>query len=341
MDISSRELSRKVRDAGYNENYIEVLEPKAKQLVNGDVYFSKLPSGINLHYCDVTENTSGQSTAKLDPCLSVNFLLAGKVSFALSNNKYDFEASEEVKNNSSSSAVMFINILNAKHVFTRYFHQNRHVKKLNMTVSKSWLLERCGHDTENKEIESLFLSAQPVYQWSCSTELLTLIENLFIDLKNKTSKYQWELEQQAFSIFTQAFQLLQVEVNQKDNNIDKDKKAESTDIMQSINVYESKIAKLIKENNNIELSEVSSSLGASISTLQRYFKSKYQLTLKEYIRNEKLEEARGLLIFDKKSVGEVSYLVGYKHVSNFSSAFKKYFSITPAALQHEYKNLRK
>jgi AraC-like DNA-binding protein len=328
MNLSTIELSRKLKDAGYEEHYIEMADPTKKKLVNGDIYFKTLPSGIDIHYCDVVENVNGQSTSQLDACISINFLLKGQVSFALSNKRYDME----IKDN-NNSPIVFINILNSEHLFTRYFHQDQHVTKLNITVSKPWLISRCINEYEIKEVESLFLNPQSVYQWKCTEVLLASAKSLFTISKNRAKAFQWDVEQKAFLVFCQSFQLLKEEMNKGSITTPSTKAG----LLNNNTYYEKKITSII--NERLTLDEIAPKLGASISTLQRYFKAKYKLTLKEYIRNQKLEEARRELIFTKKSIGEISYNAGYKHVSNFSSAFKKYFSIPPAELQKEYKNL--
>ena len=94
--------------------------------------------------------------------------------------------------------------------------------------------------------------------------------------------------------------------------------------------YEKQISELI--THSLSLNELSQKLGASVSTLQRYFKNKHQMTLKQYVRNQKLELARRELLFEDKSIGEAAYTAGYNHPSNFIKAFKSYFLMTPVEL---------
>lgn len=318
------ELARKIKDAGYIDSFIETEAVSNEDLITGNLHFVSLPSGLNIHSADVMENSNGHSTSKVDAAISINILFNGKVSYALSNERFDLHA--------KVNPLLFISVLNSEHIFTRYFVKHNEIKKLNISVDRTWLLARCSNEQQRDEIENLFSNRQSVYQWQCSESTLNVAELLFSKISDKKNNYQWELEQLAFQVFNQSFPLLINASHQQNCTI---KKRQVT-LANDETLFETRIAKLHYEQ--LTLDEIALQLGASVSTLQRYFKTKHQLTLKEYIRNQRLEQARRHLIFEDKTVGEASYLAGYNHVSNFVSAFKKYFSITPAALKNNYRN---
>ena len=81
---------------------------------------------------------------------------------------------------------------------------------------------------------------------------------------------------------------------------------------------------------SLSLSEMAIKLGLSVSTLQRKIKDRYAMTAVEYVRQKKLEKAKSSLVLDNLSIGEIAYIAGYAHVSNFVTAFKKKFELTPA-----------
>jgi AraC-type DNA-binding domain-containing proteins len=78
----------------------------------------------------------------------------------------------------------------------------------------------------------------------------------------------------------------------------------------------------------IKLQKIAETLGMSISTAQREFKTAFDKTIIEYVRNQRLEKANNLLR-GEMSIGEVAYIAGYNHTANFSIAFKKYFGVSP------------
>ncbi len=326
--LSKVELSRKIKDAGYEDAFIEAKDIASKELITGKVYFKKLPSGIDVHCVNMTEHTEGYSNSQIDACISINVLLAGKVSFALEHQRYDIQA--------QSSPVLFINIINSQQIFTRFFTQQQQVKKVNLSITKQWLLTRCGSMADRLHIEKIFASAQSVFQWPCTEKQLTLAAELYQKSLDETLNFQWELEQLALQFFCDSFTLLSDNLD-RDAIPPKEPDVNNSPLPVSQFDFEAKIESLLFES--LSLKQIADKLGASVSTLQRYFKSHHQLTLKEYIRNQILEHARRRLIFDNQSVGEVAYHSGYNHVSNFSSAFKKYFSMTPIEMQNQYRNL--
>ena len=317
---SKKELIRKVSDAGYKSSLIDADENNS--VVTGNVSFKQLASGISLHCTDAIENTNGKSTAELSACLSINILLFGEVDFALDEQRYNLTATEK--------PLLFINTINKNQLFTRYLRKNSQIKKVNITLDKVWLMARCKNKIECDEIEQLFQQKQSIFQWSQCTKIINFAEILFESSENDSFQSRLVAEQISFQIITECFQLL------TDSAAIKAVVPASTQPISPIshNIFEKQIEDLIDQK--LSLMDISQRLGASISTLQRYFKTKHQLTLKEYIRSQKLEYARRAILFEKLTIGEAAYTAGYNHVSNFNIAFKKYFAMTPSELQKKY-----
>lgn len=324
--LSKVDLTRAIKDAGFEDVFIETTADPIKQIVTGNIHFKKLPCGIALHCSDIIENVNGSSTSLMGACMSINILFEGQISFAVENKRYHFRV--------ENRPLVFINLVPNEQLFTRYFLPQSYVKKLNISVTREWLIARCEKSCYEQFIEHLLSNKQAVYRWQSNDALVKLAEVLFNESINKSATFTWQLEQRAFQLFSQIFELFFKEQQVSFCAIEGEKLL----LERADNNYENQIDKMLFESE--PLGEISKKLGASISTLQRYFKTHHQLTLKAYIRNQKLEYARRALIFEHKSIGEASYLAGYNHVSNFSSAFKKHFSITPAALQDQYRKTK-
>lgn len=71
--------------------------------------------------------------------------------------------------------------------------------------------------------------------------------------------------------------------------------------------------------------------GVSMRTLQRYFRSRYDKTVSDWLRDMRLNEAlNSLKVCD--SVKEVAFDLGYKQPSHFTRDFKKKFGVPPRDL---------
>jgi len=319
--LSKKELTRKLQDAGFLSTIVESIADTDAALIAGNVEFKQLTSGISTHFTDTIEKSAGKSTSELSACISINILMKGQVDFALSNHRYTLSAT-------TNEPLLFINVIKEKQLFTRYFHQNVKIKKLNITVDKEWLLARCRNADDVTLTETIFAQQASVFKWLCNKEILSYAETLFNLNKHDCLVNQLQAEQLTLQIFNQCYQRL---TDEKKFAVSPQQEQQSNP---AFNAFEQEIEKLIDQK--LSLVELSTKLGASISTLQRYCKAKHQCTLKEYIRNQKLEYARRAILFDNLSIGEASYYAGYSHVSNFVTAFKKYFSVTPSQLQKQY-----
>ena len=80
------------------------------------------------------------------------------------------------------------------------------------------------------------------------------------------------------------------------------------------------------------LNQVARASAMSASVLQRRFKEHTGVTVFEYVRNRRLERVRDALSKDGISISEAAFMAGYNHTSNFITAFKRRFGVTPGEL---------
>lgn len=80
----------------------------------------------------------------------------------------------------------------------------------------------------------------------------------------------------------------------------------------------------------IQISEIAEALGNSVSYLCRTFKKETGQTLKEYINQTKLEEAKYLLLSTGKPIVDIAMELGYSSQAYFTTMFGKYVGKTPA-----------
>lgn len=79
----------------------------------------------------------------------------------------------------------------------------------------------------------------------------------------------------------------------------------------------------------LSLADIATHAGLSVSTLQRQFKAHHHQTVAHYIRARKLDRARKALFHKEMSIGEAAFQAGYNHTSNFVTAYKRAFGVTP------------
>jgi len=69
------------------------------------------------------------------------------------------------------------------------------------------------------------------------------------------------------------------------------------------------------------------------SYLSRLFSSIEGITIKKYIRAQKIEKVKELLFYDELSLSEIAYRLQYSSVAHLSAQFKKETGMTPTAFK--------
>jgi AraC family transcriptional activator of pyochelin receptor len=74
-------------------------------------------------------------------------------------------------------------------------------------------------------------------------------------------------------------------------------------------------------------------IGLNDFKLKKGYKQLYGTTLFDDFLHARMERARQLLLETNQSIVEIAEAAGYKNVSSFSAAFKRYFAHTPGQLR--------
>lgn len=84
---------------------------------------------------------------------------------------------------------------------------------------------------------------------------------------------------------------------------------------------------------NIPLEQLAKMSGRSLSTFNREFKSLYQSSPHQWIKRQRLELAKRLLLQTDKMPSEVYLEVGFEDLAHFSRSFKRQFGTNPSQLK--------
>ena len=319
QELGSNDLSLKLDVAGYRKLLTSVSPVTIGQ---GTVQFTSSNANIHIHTCDLIEKQHFSSTAELDACLSINILLKGKVKYQLSQQGYEFSTTKD-------QPIVFVNAVNQSEIFTRFMTPDQHVKKVNISCNKQWLFERCVNNKDIELLNNIFIYNEQVTHWVANKEMLELAQQLIKSIHDKSLDNQLSLERLGLKIL----QLTLVKLKKLSN--DENNKITISSSHKNTNSLLSQVNNLLEKELSLE--EVAHKLAMSVSTLQRKFKTLYNITVIDYHRQKKLNQSRKHLIIDRLSIGETAYLAGYKHTSNFSHAFKKQFKLTPHEFLQQHK----
>ena len=96
------------------------------------------------------------------------------------------------------------------------------------------------------------------------------------------------------------------------------------------------INKIIFDNPNITNSELADCYHISQSTLLRYFKTKYKITLSEYKQSIIINRAKDLLKNTMETTVTIATLLGFDDVYNFYHFFKRYTGVTASEYRRNH-----
>ena len=106
------------------------------------------------------------------------------------------------------------------------------------------------------------------------------------------------------------------------------------------NAYKiSKAIVYINENmfENIQIDDIAQYVNMSISSFHKHFKNITSVSPLQYIKKQRLQKAKNLMLSENMDVSGASYYVGYQSVSQFSREYSSYFGVSPSI---DVKNFR-
>lgn len=99
------------------------------------------------------------------------------------------------------------------------------------------------------------------------------------------------------------------------------------------------LAKQIIEEDlskNHSIPELAKEVGTNVQYLKKYFKQYFGKTVASYITEKKMEYAKALILTGDYRVSDVARMIGYKHSTHFTTAFKKHFGFIPNSLKYSF-----
>ncbi|SRR5258706_6298643 len=85
------------------------------------------------------------------------------------------------------------------------------------------------------------------------------------------------------------------------------------------------------------ISEISKEVGLNEWKLKNGFKQVFGMSLFEFLTDARMEKAKSFLTENGKSLKQIAHSTGYKHTSNFITAFKKKYHQSPADFRKQIK----
>ena len=194
---------------------------------------------------------------------------------------------------------------------------------------------------ERKKTELLELAKRFLQQLDRDNKLDTIhMQVLHHDFMQVFYGFLFENHIQAYQLFqNEIFRKLNEEAEYSSVNMVKyisylyDSTFEQIDALKESDSVIARVKKYIGEHfrEDISREDIAASIFLTPNYLSKVFHEETGMALREYINFCRVEEAKKLLSTTAYSVTEIALMVGFENIPYFSTVFKKYCDMTPAA----------
>ena len=280
--------------------------PALARAVTGRFTLDRHRTGIYIHTTDTVEKENTDVQLERPRCLTLGVLLEGELEFTLQGHRYHLRATD------MAGCQLFAIVTTGTDTLVRHVRHQRHLRKIHLTVDAHWIEQQMRYAPElGQQLKILIAGSSQCVLWPGNDALKTLAEKILYPAPAPPAMQQLQAEYHAVELLQQAFSL-------------REGRAPTASALERACQY---IDQHINDQPCLE--SIAAHAGLSISSLQRQFKTQHGQTVMHYIRDRKLQHARHALRHDAITIGEAAYRAGYKHMSNFVTAYKRAFGVTP------------
>lgn len=296
-------------------------EPCQDNLFRGHLSWQRLRSGLSLHCSDCQELHNFSTQVEVGPHLNFLLFLEGQSEVRFDDQHLHLGHDDEGRQACEGVTIA----LGRPALFSRQARRGQRIRKVSVSLLPEWF-ENGGYDGQTGLRELLDLQREPlhVHRWQPSAKLLALASQALHPEPENALLRNLYLESRALEIAGEALSLLTRQATEAPRQL---RPHEHQRIRRTLELLNSGQA------DGWSLEQIAREVGTSPSTLQRQFQAVQGCSPFEYLRRQKLLQARKALERQGVSVGQAAWMAGYSSTANFSTAFKRAFGISPGQVR--------
>lgn len=307
VDLLSKEI-------GAVPRMLETGTPRGRDLHRGSISATAFGNGLSLHTVDVIDLEDFTTEILMPASLSICFLLNGGV--AMGSDEEQFTLGSVDGATAAPEGGYFSLAQPGK--FWRKAEKGRRLRAAVVVVRPEWLSDRGAESSTVAEA----LNSRPTSHgsWNLSPQEILLAEQLLQPPQFEPFLHNLLLESRTMEAVGAALTVIG---------------AKQRDGLHSLRQRERERLEAMKtfvESNaalGLTLTEMARHFGVDVKILQRDFRLAFGTTIFNYLKEYRLERAREALLLQGISVQEAAHVAGYLTPSNFATAFKKRYGISP------------
>lgn len=286
------------------------LLPDLTRIIQGRLHCEQYRTGIYVHTTDSTETDNRDVPLQRPCCLTIGVLLEGALEFSLDGSTYRLQSSAELP------CQVFVIATPNPTTLLRHVRCNRQLRKVQISLEPEWIERQRDYCHNLTGTLSTWLGTRNrTWSWAGDAQTASLAQKILNPVAASSDLQQVQTE------------FFAVELLEAVTRLQQPAKIDSVHPLKKAREYIEK-----HWQDCIELPQVAQYAGLSVSTLQRQFKAEYGQTVIHFIRAQRLRHARRALMQQRVSIGEAAFMAGYKHPSNFVTAYKREFGTTPGSV---------
>ena len=288
-------------------------------LMDGRFLIWRSPSGVLVHANDGRELCDTNSTIDVPPRLNFMILFEGRLDFRFGGRSFQLDA--PAGGTAPECAGMGTT---RPEVLCRPLRAGRRLCKVGVTVGQDWLADRFRDGNGYREGYGILGCHLAHRRWAADPATVALARGLLDPPDYDPPLQRLHLESRAVELIGIALRALR----HAPLPLTGDARPGRHDLRRLNRVLDFIEANLDRTPGLDETARVA---GMSVSTLQRHFKRAFGESFLQYVRRRRLERARDALARNELTVGEAAYFAGYRHASNFVTAYRRAFGATPGS----------
>jgi AraC-like DNA-binding protein len=318
-DLSRAQLAALADEAGSDFRILAPEEgPPGDVAVRGDFRVVRFRSGLVMHCSDTREVCDLTTQVMQEPGLSCFLFLTGTVNMRLGDTTFALGRDESLTDEPLTGKL--INCAEPD-LLTRISRKNRHIRKVVVTLPPDWIAEEEADGGLDREaLRSFGRTHLASADWHPTPRIVSLAEQILHPPAHGGVLQNLYVESRSIEIVAEALRSFSADPRQSPEAI-------RTRDHERIRA----VAELLATKGYLppSLENLARDAGMSVSTLQRLFRSTYGMTVFEFVRSARLDEARHSLEHEGISIAEAAYRAGYSNPANFATAFKRRFGVSP------------
>ncbi|WP_230600251.1 helix-turn-helix transcriptional regulator [Vibrio fluvialis] len=257
------------------------------------------------------ELTDSNVVATTPASVIITLLLEGSLIFGYDDLEFNLEAGKQAQG-------VIVNFTQPAS-FRRRLQKDNHVVKLNIILDQAWLSKRIRKPCPLTQ----FIQQDKAFcHLTLSEEMVSGVRRILATPKPQTLLETLHLEHAAIDLVLKTVEQLEPLNHEQTTGEARSYCSQMGQIVHFLDQH------LYEE---LSLDALAQQMAMSTSNLQRKFKQQMGMTVANYVRQRRLNNARQQLERGYVTITEAAYEAGYHHPSNFTAAFKKAFGQSPQA----------